>query len=331
MRWSAAGGVVLPVVAGWRDSGISEDGDRRTGWPGIYRHLESIFTGPFVRSVRHLLIRPYQFRRSLLRAALPALLAAAAATVTTPAAAPRTTTVGCPPRPPETARPLTQPRWLHDAVVTEYYPVREQWFDGAAVRAPGLSGAHRADWLYGPHGVAMNGEGFGGDGRYYHFAGPYDLGWVNRDGLPTSACWNGRWTNGRPAWLNVGWRNAAGQVTYRLRRGGWSNGVGRRLVQPASRPRFAAGRSRALPFWHAVAVDPHVVPIGSRVFIRAYCDTPARGWFRALDTGGAIIGHHFDVYRAPPRTLVLRDYRGAHVFVLPPAYALPSHSTARCP
>lgn len=216
-----------------------------------------------------------------------ALIAAAAAT-------------GCPPRPPDTARPITHPRWLRTATVTEYYPVRERWFGGRLVHAPGLTGRHRADWLYGPHGVAMNGEGLASNGRYVHFAGPWSLWWVNAGGGRTSGCWTGHWTNGEPAWLG-GWRAA----------------------------RFAPGRS-SLPFWKTVAVDPRVVPRGSRVFIPSYCDTPARGWFRALDTGGAIVGYHFDVYRAPPRELVLHALFRTKAYVVPPRTSAPARAGARC-
>jgi 3D (Asp-Asp-Asp) domain-containing protein len=208
----------------------------------------------------------------------------------------------CPPRPPATTHRIIQPRWLSGAVVTEYYPIREAWFRGRLVHAPGLSGRHREDWLYGPHGVVMNGEGLGADGRFYHFAGPYDAPWVNRFGVVTLPCWNGTWTDGEPAWLSVAW---------------WQ------------RVRFARGRSRALPFWHTVAVDPAVIPLGSRVFIPAYCDTPAHGWFTALDTGGAIIAYHFDVYRPPPATLELRALRNQKVFVVPPGRTPRSHVGCR--
>src|SRR5690242_20127315 len=80
---------------------------------------------------------------------------------------------GCPPRPAPTMHRITSPRWVSHAVVTEYYPIREAWFRGKLVRAPGLPGRHRVDWLYGPRGLAMNGEGLGADGRFYRFAGPY--------------------------------------------------------------------------------------------------------------------------------------------------------------
>jgi 3D (Asp-Asp-Asp) domain-containing protein len=237
----------------------------------------------------------------------------------------------CPPQPPSTARQITSPRWIGGASVTEYYPVREAWFSGRRIPVPGLPDRHRVDWLYGPHGVAMNGEGLGLDGRFEHFAGPFGIGWVNRDGQGTRPCWNATWTNGPPAWLAFGWRNRRGQVTFPLGRGGWSNGPALRYLVPPAGLRFGPGRTRSLPFWHAVAVDPKVIPYGSRVFIPAYCRTPAHGWFRALDTGGAIIGFHFDVYRAPPATLELHALRRQRVYVAPPGRALPALTSARCP
>ena len=238
----------------------------------------------------------------------------------------------CPPRPPTTSHRITSARWISGAVVTEYYPIRETWFTGRLVRVPGLPGRHRVDWLFGPHGVAMNGEGLGLDSRFYHFAGPYSVGWVNSAGRGTVPCWNGTWTNGAPAWLALGWRTRGGEVTFPLAAGGWSNGPAARFLPPPAGLRFAAGRPRPLPFWHTVAVDPNVIPLGSRVFIPAYCDTPAHGWFRALDTGGAILAFHLDVYRAPPTRLELRSLRDQRVFVLPPGAALSrqARAGARC-
>lgn len=228
------------------------------------------------------------------------------------------TTSACPPRPAVTEHRITRPRWVSGVLVTEYYAIRESWFKGKLVAAPGLRGRHRVDWLYGVHGVAMNGEGLGLDGRYYHFAGPYGIGWVNRSGGATSPCWNGVWTGGHPAWLAFGWRTTSGAVTYPLASGGWSNSRPARFVPPPSGLRFGPGHSRTLPFWHAVATDPRVIPHGSRVFLPAYCDTPAHGWFRALDTGGAIIGLHVDVYRPPPKTLELRKRLNQRMYVVPP-------------
>ena len=237
---------------------------------------------------------------------------------------------GCPRRPHVTEQRITRARWVSGAVITEYYAIRESWFSGRLVSVPGLRSRHRVDWLYGAHGVAMNGEGFGLDGRFYHFAGPYDVGWVNANGKSTSPCWNGWWTRGRPAWLAFGWRNGHNAVTYPLAGGGWSNARSRRYVPPPSNLRFSEGRSRKLPFWQAVATDPRVIPFGSRIFVPSYCGTPARGWFRALDTGGAIIGFHLDVYRPPPATLVLREQRGRRIYVIPPGTAPGRRASLHC-
>lgn len=112
---------------------------------------------------------------------------------------------------------VTRPRWLAGVLVTEYFPVREAWFRGRRVAASGLPGRHRVDWLYGDHGVAMNGEGIGLDGRVDHFAGPYNLSWVNARGAPTLPCWNWHRTQGKPAWYGGSWRNAGGGVTRDIR------------------------------------------------------------------------------------------------------------------
>jgi hypothetical protein len=86
----------------------------------------------------------------------------------------------CPPPPrPPAEHVLTQPRWISNVLVTEYWPSPERWFRGPLVRVPGIPGRHRSDWLFGARGLPMEGEGIASDGRVYHFAGPYALGWVN--------------------------------------------------------------------------------------------------------------------------------------------------------
>jgi hypothetical protein len=216
--------------------------------------------------------------------------------------------VGCPPpRPaPPPVRQIVQPRWLPRTLITEYWPAPERWFTGRLVRAAGIPGRHRVDWLHGARGLPMQGEGIGADGRVYHFAGPWDLGWVNRSGARTTPCRRtpGYWTNGRPFWLHA---------------------PGRAL--------FAPGHSRTLAYWQSAAVDRRLIPFGSRIFVPAYCDTPGRGWLVARDTGGAIIGPHIDVYRPPPATrpatrrwgALLRDQK---IFVGPPG--TPPRRTPRC-
>jgi 3D domain-containing protein len=195
-----------------------------------------------------------------------------------------------PPRPPRERR-IERPRWLGGTLVTEYYPVPERWFAGRRVRAPGIPGRHRVDWLYSARGLPMEGEGIGLDGRVYHYAGPYGLPWLDAAGRRTRPCADGSWTRGRPAWLD----------------------------RSAGRVRFAPGRSRPLAYWRSVAVDPRLIPLGSRIFVPAYCSLPGRGWLVARDTGGAIIGRHLDVFRPPPASPAgARSLRAQRVLVVPP-------------
>lgn len=209
-------------------------------------------------------------------------------------------------------------RWLAHTVVTEYWPAPEAWFSGALVRAPGLSGEHRVDWLYSATGVAMEGEGVGLDGRTYHIDALGSGGWVTLDGRATSPL--DGWAAGTPFWrAGAFWRNRQGAVTFPLAGGGWSAGAGRRFV-PLPGVTFAVGASLPLRYLHSVAVDPSVIPLGSRVYIPAYRTDGFGGWFVAQDTGGAIRGRHVDVFRAPPPSpsdggQFLRDQR---IYVIRP-------------
>ena len=206
---------------------------------------------------------------------------------------------GCPaPVTPPNEHVITHPRWLSGVLITEYYPAPEQWFHGRLVKVRGLPGRHRIDWLYGSRGLAMQGEGIGADGRFYHFTGPYSLAWHNAAGGATVPCPRvpGAWTNGRPSWIGA------------PRRAG-----------------FAPGASLPLSYWRDVAVDPRLIPRGSSIFVPAYCDTPSHGWFVAADTGGAIIGPHIDVFRAPPVVPWSSDlHRDARIYVVPPRFARPA-------
>ena len=65
---------------------------------------------------------------------------------------------------------------------------------------------------------------------------------------------------------------------------------------------FAPGSSIPLRPYRTVAVDPDLIPRGSRIYIPAYRSING-GWFVAADTGGAIIGRHLDVYRPPTATV----------------------------
>lgn len=223
--------------------------------------------------------------------------------------------------PAAAAKPIAKPTWLSDVDVTEYFPAPERWFVGKRVHAPGLPGRHRVDWLYSARGVSMEGDGIGSDGRRYHISGLGTGGWINARGnrtRPTSEA--GRWTRGRPFWRAGGyWRNSKGTPTFPLLTRGWFDGRGvQRVARPAGIS-FAPGPSRPLRFWRSVAVDPDLIPLGSRVYIPAYRHTSDEGWFRAEDVGGAIIGRHLDVFRPPPARPGGGDFhRDQRVHVVPP-------------
>lgn len=214
---------------------------------------------------------------------------------------------------------ITGRRWLSRVIVTEYYPVPERWFSGRRVTAPGLPGRHRVDWLYSAHGVSMEGDGVDAAGRRAHIADLGTVGWVNAAGAATVPPHCGiRWSGGAPFWRAGGWRNRAGGVTYPLAAGGWSAGPGR-WAGGYGGATFAPGPSLALRYYRSVAVDPKLIPEGSRLFIPAYRHVNG-GWFVAQDTGGAIIGRHVDVYR-PPTAQPFGSGRlltATRVYVIPP-------------
>ena len=208
--------------------------------------------------------------------------------------------------------------WMSHVLITEYWPAPESWFVGALVKAPGLPGRHRIDWLYSASGLSMEGEGIGLDDRRYRIDALGDGGWVTKNGTPTSAS-NG-FSAGAPYWRAGGyWQGRRGRVTFPLLAGGWSAGVGRRYV-PLPYVTFAAGGTSRLRFWRSIAVDPHLIPLGSRVYIPAYRHDGYGGWFVAQDTGGAINGAHVDVYRSPPRSSTVggQELTGQRVFVIRP-------------
>jgi len=218
-----------------------------------------------------------------------------------------------------TAKPLAKSGWLHHVAVTEYFPVPEAWFVGRKVSAPGLAGKHRIDWLYSATGVSMEGDGLGLDGRQYHIAALGSGGWVDDKGKPSVPGRNGHWTGGPPVWrAGAFWLTRSHALTFPLDGGGWSNGTGKRYV-PLPGVSFASGPSLPLHFWQSIAVDPRTIPLGSRVYIAAYRNTPGHGWFLAQDTGGAIIGRHVDVYRSPPASAADggNSYADQRIYVIP--------------
>jgi 3D (Asp-Asp-Asp) domain-containing protein len=208
--------------------------------------------------------------------------------------------------------------WLKGVAITEYWPAPESWFVGKMVRAPGLAGLHRIDWLYSAEGMSMEGSGVGLDGRSYHIDAPGDGGWITAAGSSTSP--SDGWSAGAPYWRAGGyWRNKKRTVTFPLSAGGWSNGRGAKYV-PLRNVTFAAGASLPLHYDQSVAVDPRVIPLGSRVYVPAYRNDGYGGWFIAQDTGGAINGRHIDVYRPPPPSAldIGQSLASQRIFVIKP-------------
>ena len=285
--------------------------------------------------IRIVLIAPHRDRvRGTSSAAVARAVAAGyttpAPTAQAPATPPVTVTV------PTTAFPTTSDpiragpppltggdgRWVNRFELTEYYPALESWATGAAIPAPGLAGQHRIDWLYSAHGLSMEGEGIGLDGRWYHIAALGSGGWVTASGGRGARFGAGPDT---PYWREGGFfRNGTGGLTYPLAGGGWSDGVGRRWVTPPAGISFAPGQSRPLGYLRSVAVDPRVIPLGSHIYIPAYAQVNG-GWFEADDTGGAIIGRHIDIFRPPPAspTDLGNFLTGQPVYVVAPGRPLP--------
>ncbi len=208
--------------------------------------------------------------------------------------------------------------WLAHVTITEYWPAPESWFQGALVKAPGLPGKHRIDWLYSAMGMSMQGDGIGLDGRMYHINALGQGGWVTAAAAPTSP--SDGWSAGAPYWRAGGyWQGPAGAVTFPLARGGWSAGIGRRYVSLPG-VTFARGAPGRLRYYRSIAVDPSLITLGSRVYIPAYRHDGHGGWFIAQDTGGAITGAHVDVYRSPPSSANSggQELEGQRVFVIKP-------------
>lgn len=222
--------------------------------------------------------------------------------------------------PPVPERPISHPQWLTGVTITEYYPAPEQWFVARRIGAPGLSGRYAADWLYSARGLAMEGDGVDRFGRRAHIAQLGSTGWVNGAGKPTVPVCLGKWSDGPPVWLIGGWRNASGAVTFPLAGGGWANGPGVRTL-PYGGVTFAPGPSLPLRYYQSIAVDPRLIPLGSRVYVPFYRSLGLSGWFVAQDTGGAIKGRHIDVYRPAPASPsnLGRYMTGQSIYVIPPA------------
>jgi 3D (Asp-Asp-Asp) domain-containing protein len=246
--------------------------------------------------------------RGNLRRALAGLVACALVAITVVAATASN----------QATKAAAKARWLKGVAITEYWPVPEKWFRGRRVKAPGIAGLHRVDWLYSGTGMLMEGDGLGLDSRHFHVESFGNERWVNAKGQPTKATRSGVWSNGDAAWAaGGGWRNAQGAVTFPLDGVGWSNGPAASYTAPR-RISFGSGESLPLRYYNSVATDPRTIPKGSRIYIPAYRKVNG-GWFTAVDTGSGIIGRHIDVFRPPPPTPNGgRFLRNQRVRVIPP-------------
>jgi 3D (Asp-Asp-Asp) domain-containing protein len=211
---------------------------------------------------------------------------------------------------------IRKPTWLRGVTVTEYYPVPERFFVGRKVAASGLPGLHRIDWLYSARGLTMEGDGVGLDGRRYSIRSVGSAGWVDQLGRRSCiGCARGVF------WRAGGfYRNRAKRLTFPLDDGGWFAGPGLQWV-PLPGVSFGTGPSLDLIYYASLAVDPRVIPIGSRVYVPWYAKRKlGNGWFVAQDTGGAIGGRHIDVYRPAPESVDDhgRMLRGERIYVIPP-------------
>ena len=229
---------------------------------------------------------------------------AAAATTpaaTTHAAAPKPTRrppppTGCARKPVEHL--ITTPRWLGGFEITEYFSVPERWFVGRRVRAPGI-----------PAAIASIGSTHPTASRCRATASASTAATTTSTPAAMPAGSTARAAARAPAparaagatACRAGSRavgaTAAGRSRSRWKGAAGRTGTGGRQLSYAG-VTFAPGSSQPLHPYRTVAVDPDLIPAGSRLYIPAYKSVNG-GWFVATDTGGAIIGRHIDVYRPP--------------------------------
>jgi 3D (Asp-Asp-Asp) domain-containing protein len=140
--------------------------------------------------------------------------------------------------------------------ITHYIIADEADAHGPMVEAPGVSGRHRQDFLYGAGGVPMQGTGETLDHRFV------------------------RWNGGGGGWHD----NAAGHPDI------LNNPAQARLSETDA----AHGRFADVVANRSIAVDPAVIPGRSLVHISSSNGSRVVGERSADDTGGGIHGAHID-------------------------------------
>jgi 3D (Asp-Asp-Asp) domain-containing protein len=182
---------------------------------------------------------------------------------------------------------------LGDFQLTYYWFAAESGFVGAKLKAPGIAGTYREDFLYSARGVPMEGTGTAASGAHVHYAGTHGGYWVTKAGVKTVPGASG-WSNGAPYWRDGGWRTVAGAVTFQRVDGTWVNGTGKTKLP--YHDDFGSGEGTDVTEWLSIATDLRVIARGTHVYVPQLAGSPAHGCFRADDTGGAIIGTHIDVF-----------------------------------
>jgi len=176
----------------------------------------------------------------------------------------------------------------------EYWRSPESWFVGRMVKARGLPACTGSTGCTPHRGVSMEGTDRL-DGRQYHIQGSA-RGWVTR--------WR----------LHLTGRRLVGRRSVLAARAG--TGVPRQggdlPLTPAAGPtgrvprtsRCAMSPSRRVPRCRCTTTSRSrstraLIPLGSRVYVPPTARTDMAAGY-CQDTGGAITGHHIDVYRTPP-------------------------------
>lgn len=81
-------------------------------------------------------------------------------------------------------------------------------------------------------------------------------------------------------------------------------------------PQYGITRSGTKVKPGVVAVDPKVIPLGTKLYVKSLDDTPDYGFASAEDTGGAIKGNKIDLYFELPEDVRKYGRRNVLVYVL---------------
>lgn len=172
---------------------------------------------------------------------------------------------------------------------TAYYCVYGSEMDGTQTSTLGISGSTytlKASFLFGGHGVAMQGTGrTGPGGDYVHYVGSGGA-FVSVDNPVEDA-------DVRARYAALGITDFTGFGNIGL---AYPSGATYSIVSAVT-----GASGRALVPWYSIAVDPSTISLGitGTLLFKSGATTPSGATemgFRADDTGGAITGNRIDVY-----------------------------------